>query len=149
MTTPSGIEALADNTYSADIFGDVTANDIAAVSEALRARGKTLDSLSARMFRRAFRILAEQLRQEHAGEHEVAAADLTFRHIGMEAYLPGRWESDGDGDYRLVQTWAPIVMITHTRKGVVKVRRHPDGQTDHDLTPDELVLIRPPHTAKI
>jgi len=65
------------------------------------------------------------------------AGDLGHAHIGMLIRLPGRLTGE---PLRWEDTVAPIIMVTHTRKGV-KVRRHPDAHTDHGFDPDDMVTV--------
>lgn len=73
------------------------------------------------------------------GEYTVLARDLTTEHIGLETYLPGILARP---DFEWIDTWSPITMITHTRRGVVKVRRPPDGHVDHTLHPNMPLRVR-------
>lgn len=68
----------------------------------------------------------------------VEASTLCGVHVGRIARLAGRFDG-----HRWHVTDAPITMITHKRDGTVKVRRHPDGHTDHELDPRSVVpLVR-------
>lgn len=71
----------------------------------------------------------------------VRAGDLTGRHIGMLVTLPGRYDPAAGG---WVDTTAPITQVLHRKDGQVKVRRHPDGHTDHTLHPDTLLELTAP-----
>lgn len=68
----------------------------------------------------------------------VEASTLCGVHVGRIARLPGRLDP---GSYTWETTDAPIVMVTHKRDGTVKVRRHPDGHTDHDFAPTDTVPL--------
>jgi hypothetical protein len=71
----------------------------------------------------------------------IAAGELCWKHVGLETYLPGRLGRSGKG-IKWVNTWAKITMIAFTSKGLVKIRRYPDGHVDHSLKPTDLITLR-------
>lgn len=77
-------------------------------------------------------------------EFTVEAQDLSGKHMGMEAYLPGKIEllPDRSGMGPWEHTWAPITLIQIKKDRTVKVRRHPDAHTDHVLAPTDEVQLR-------
>lgn len=72
-------------------------------------------------------------------EFKTRAGTLTADDIGLEALLPGLMYNGAWED-----TWSPITMISHTKKGVTKIRRHPDGHVDHSILSNDEVTLRYP-----
>lgn len=74
------------------------------------------------------------------GRVTVRACDLSARHVGMLATLPGRLDPT-TGTW--ADTTAPVTMVQHRRDGRVKVRRHPDSHVDHTLEPGDVLTLVP------
>lgn len=66
----------------------------------------------------------------------IEAGSLNGTHIGKELLAPGMVV---EGAWQV--TWAPITLIQFKKDGAVKVRRHPDGHTDHTFQPTDLVQV--------